>query len=88
MTQTFTILITATIPHELWHVTIAPGGTESDGHSNTLYTDQSMMSELWRGLNSVELTEPGDVDKNMANVVCTYPAGTKHDYITATEYHN
>ena len=78
----------ATIPHELWHVTIAPGGTESDGHSNTLYTDQSMMSELWRGLNSVELTEPGDVDENLANIICTYPAGTKHDHITATEYHN
>ena len=76
-----------TISHEFGHVTYAPGGTESAGHTYTLYTDQSLMSSKTRS-NSTAIPKSGFADEKLLKVLYTFPAGTPHDDLFRTEYHD
>ena len=76
-----------TISHEFGHVTYAPDGTDGAGHTYKLYTDQSLMSNRTRS-NSTAIPKPGFADKKLLKVLNTFPAGTPHDDLFRTEYHD
>ena len=75
------------ISHEFGHVTYSPGGTESGGHTYKLYSDQSLMSSKTRS-NSTAIPKPGFADKKLLKVLNTFSAGTPHDDLFRTEYHD
>ena len=52
-----------------------------------LYSDQSLMSNKTRS-NSTGIPKPGFVDKKLLKVLNTFSAGTPHDDLFRTEYHD